>query len=302
MSILRSLLSGSAPLRAPDDPAGASGTTPPAAVAEPAPAVAAEAAPAAGPDTPGKEAAPAAAPGDAKPADKPADKPANEFAPSLLDQAAKAKEDPAAKPGADAAAKDGKAPDAKAADAKPTDAPGETPSAPVKYEFTYPEGVKPEEVNAERMSAYTGILGEAKVAPEVGQKLLDLHLSEVKHVADAMAQRQWDTFNELQKQWRDTVMADPELGGARHATAIQTVMSLVEQYGGNADERKGLLDAFRVTGAANNPHILRLLHRAGEALAREAKPHPAPPPRSAALSGRDRGLARYSGNGARAAT
>lgn len=130
------------------------------------------------------------------------------------------------------------------------------------------------------MSAYTGVLGEAKVAPEVGQKLLDMHLAESRTIADTIAQRQWDVFNETQKRWRDEVMADPELGGGNHQTAIHTIMSLVDQYGGNAQERKDLLDAFRITGVGNNPAVLRFMHRAGKALSREGVPHPAPPPRS----------------------
>lgn len=202
-----------------------------------------------------------------------AGKPANEFQPSLLDSATQP--DSAPKP-------EGTADAAKPAEAK-TDAPGETPPAPIKYEFTYPEGFDQKEMNSERMSAYTGILGEAKVAPEVGQKLLDMHLNEANRIAETIAQRQWDVFNETNNRWRAEVMADPELGQRDpqgNMKAITTIMSLVDQYGGNAEERKGLLDAFRITGAANNPHVLRFMHRAAKALSREAEPHPAPPPRA----------------------
>lgn len=210
-------------------------------------------------------------------------KPANEFQPSLLDSAT-------AKPDSVSAPQEGSPAGDKPADAK-TDAPGETPPAPVKYEFVYPEHIKPEEMNAERMSAYTGILGEAKVAPEVGQKLLDLHLSELGQVTEAIAQRQWDVFNETQARWKNEVMSDPVLGrrdAEGNMTAISTIMSLVDQYGGNAAERQALMDAFRITGAANNPAVLRFMHRAGEALAKEGSPHPAPPPRAAPANDRER--------------
>ena len=195
----------------------------------------------------------------------------NEFAPSLLD-AAQNESAPAPQDGAPAPA------------GEKTEAPGERPSAPVKYEFIYPDGFDRGQVNDERMSAYTGVLGEAKVAPEVGQKLLDMHLAEQTRVAEAIAQRQWDVFQETQTRWKNEVMADPELGGGNHPAAISTIMSLVDQYGGNAAERAGLLDAFRITGAANNPHVLRFMHRAAQALSREAVPVAAPPPRSAPSS------------------
>ena len=274
----------------PDDVMTAAPVAPVAetpAVAAPAPS-----APAADPvptSAPVETAAPVAAPSEpAAAAEAAAPKPANEFQPSLLDAAA-APPDSAPKPDA---AKEGTADAAKPAEAK-TAAPGETPPAPVNYEFTYPEGVKPEDLNSERMSAYTGLLGESKIAPEVGQKLLDLHLAEIDQFGQRLAQRQWDIFNETQKTWRDEVMADPVLGGDNHGQSIKTIMSLVEQYGGNAQERQGLLDAFRITGAANNPHVLRFMHRAARALAVEATPHAAPPPRAPAPTGRDRSLSRY---------
>jgi hypothetical protein len=218
-----------------------------------------------------------------------AGKPANEFQPSLLDSATQP--DSAPKP-------EGTADAAKPAEAK-TDAPGETPPAPIKYEFTFPEGFDQSGVNSERMSAYTGLLGESKIAPEIGQKLLDMHLNETRTIAETIAQRQWDVFNEAQNKWRDEVMADPVLGqrdAEGKMPAISTIMSLVDLYGGNAAERQGLLDAFRITGAANNPHVLRFMHRAATALAREGTPHPAPPPRSIPGDPRERRMTARYGN------
>ena len=335
--MLRSMLmSGVAmqPLSAPDGPAGGGGAAPvepvvAAAAAEPAAAAAADAAPAAAP-----AAEPAAPAADAKPADakaadaKPADaaaaaeaKPGHEFPPSVLDEAAKPTAD--AKPGDAAPAKDAAPP----ADAKPSDKkepaadaakPGDKvadakpaePPAPIEYAFTYPDGVKPDDVNPERMGAFTGILNEVRASPEVGQKLLDLHLGEVTRVAQEADQRalerQWDVFTAQNKDWRDKVMADPELGGSRHATAIKTVMGLIdafslrEQTGKNprsadtiAAERKELLDVARATGAVNNPTFLRLLHWAGDRIAREGSPRPAPPPRQQNPNAGNRGVNRY---------
>ena len=257
----------------PDDVIAAA----PAAPEAPAPVAPVEPAPAAPAPTPVESATPATDP--AASAAEAAPKAANEFAPSLLDAAAQPQSAPAPQEGTPAGDKP--------ADAKP-DAPGETPPAPITYEFKYPDGFDPSGVNSERMSAYTGILGDAKVAPEIGQKLLDLHLNELGHVTESIAQRQWDVFNETQNKWRSEVMSDPELGGQNHQGAIRTIMSLVDQYGGNAQERKDLLDAFRITGAANNPAVLRFMHRAGKALSREAEPHPAPPPRSVTADPRQR--------------
>jgi|SRR5579862_64233 len=221
--------------------------------------------------------------------------PKNEFAPTLLEEAAAKPTDakPEEKPGEAKEAKpDGeKKPDG---EAKPAEAPGETPPAPT-YEFTYPEGIKPEDVSSERMTAFTSLLGEGedRVTPAKAQKLLDLHLAEVGQVAQKLAQKQWDVFQEQQRAAKEQVLSDPELGGSRHQTAIREIMSFIEQFGGTAEERKQLFDDFRATGIANRVSLLRMLRRAGVALAREGAPHSAPPPRSPAPTRQQRQLARY---------
>ena len=310
----------------PIEPAAPAATPAPAAVTPPAPAAAA--APAADAAPAGVAAvveAPAAAAPAAEPAPaadaKPAVEPAKEFAPSLLDEAAKPTAD--AKPGeaapatdaakpADAKPSDTKEPaakDGKAQDAKPAE-----PPAPIEYKFKLPEGVKPEDVlNTERMTAFNGILNEARVPPEVAQKFLDLHLDATKQLSaqieDRISKRQWEVFEQTQKQWREQTLADPELGGSRHATAIGTVMDLLNAYtqrdqkGQNprsadviAAERKGLLDVFRMTGVANNPEFLRFAHWAGDVITKEGKPRPAPVPRQQTPTGQNRGLRRYQGS------
>lgn len=298
------------------------GPTPPAAPG--ADAVAAVAAPAAP-----EAAAPvseASKPAEGAPAaGTPAPLP-KEFAPSLLDEAAKtpAAEPPKPEPASkDAAPADGTPPAAKepaaaakAADepakpdaAKPAEAKPAEPPAPIEYAFTYPEGVKPDDVDAERMGAFTGILNEFRAAPEAGQKLLDLHLGEMGRVAreteQRVSDRQWDAFAEQQRVSREQVMADPVLGGSRHDTAIKTVMSVLDAYAlrdqdgkartadAVAAERKELLDDFRATGIANRRSMLSLMHWIGDKYIREGKPRPAPPPRSPNPANAQRGTGRY---------
>jgi hypothetical protein len=291
----------SAPAIAPVAAPVAAGSV--AAPAPAAPVADAPAAPVAAPAVPaapaGDKVAPAA--DKAAPAAKEgaAAAPGNEFKPSVLD-AAVAGDKPAGDKPADPKADPKKAADGKPAEAaKPAEAgkegaAAEAPPAPIEYAFTYPEGIKPESIDKERMSAFTGILNDGRVDPAKGQQLLDLHLTEVGEAVKKLAQQQWDVFNSQQDRWREEVKAHPVLGGARHQTAIREIMSVVDQYGGEAQERQALLDAFRTTGIANNPAFLMFLHRASSDLTREATPHPAPPPRSQAPSREQRGLNRYS--------
>lgn len=257
----------------------------------------------------------------------PAQPPTKEFAPSLLDEAAKTPTAEPSKPDAsqDAKPADGQPPAAKepaAADAKPGDKasteaqPAEAkpaePPAPIEYAFTLANEkgervpVAADQIDPERMGAFTGILQEARVAPEAAQKMIDMHVAEVARAVDMRDQRQWDVFANTQKEWRDAVMADPELGGSRHATATKTVMGLIDAFNSRpgpdgkarsaeavAAERKDLLDVARITGVANNPTWLRLLHWAGDKYVREPQARPAPPPRAPAQNPATRGLRRY---------
>lgn len=293
---------GAAPAAAPE----AAAPAPAAPVAEAAPA------PAAAQSTPGPvESTPSPAPAAAPPP--------KDFAPSLLDEAAKPTAEPPKPDAKEATPADGQPPASKepaAPEAKPGDKPAEAkppePPAPIEYAFTRADEkgervpIGPEQIDQERLGAFTSVLQEARVAPEAAQKMMDLHLDELTRAVSARDQRQWDVFANTQKDWKDAVMADPELGGSRHATAIKTVMGLIDAFSLRpgpdgkarssddvAAERRELMDVARVTGVANNPTWLRLLHWAGDRFVREPGPRPAPPPRTAVPTGQQRGYARY---------
>ena len=208
----------------------------------------------------------------------------NEFKPSLLEEGAK----PATEPAKPDAAK----PEAK--EAAPVEAVA-VPEPPLKYEFQMPDGFDPKGIEPERMSAYTEILGGARVPPEVGQKLLDMHIAGVKETTARLAQSQWDVFNRQQDAWRDEVKGDPEIGGSRLQTALRTCAAVIEQYGGSAEQQAKIKNVMASSGAGNNVEVIRMIHRIGLSLAKEAAPVPAPAPRAAQMTREQKGLARYGG-------
>ena len=133
---------------------------------------------------------------------------------------------PAAQPGdkpAEAAAKPGEAkPGEPALEAKP---PEPVAPEPIQYpEWKLPENVKPD---AEMLGKYTAALGEHRVPPEAGQKLLDMHAAALQHsmqsYADFLAREQHRVFGETRQSWRKEAMADPEIGGAGHQTAMGVI-------------------------------------------------------------------------------
>ena len=292
--------------------------TPAAAVASPDPP------PIASPATDGTGAA-AAPIADAAPAKDAPAAPVKDFAPSLLDEAAKqptadAKPpEPASKdatPAADAKPSDTKEPAADAAKpdpAKPADqAKPAEPPAPIEYTFTVadPEGkripIAAEMVDPERLGAFTGILNEARVPPEAAQKMVDLHLGELTRAVEQRDLHQWEVFHEQQIKSQKEVMADEVLGGSRHDTAMRTVVSAIDAFtlrdqntkaprsaDAIAAERKQLYDDFKATGIANRLPFLRFMHWVGDTYVREGQARPAPPPRGENPNAAQRGTGRY---------
>lgn len=235
-------------------PAAAEPAPAPAAAAEPAPAAAAEPAKdganahatetlleAATNETPkpaeGTPAEGAADPAKAEPA-KPAD-------PAAAAEPAKPADD--AKPAADAKPADG------AAAAEPVAA---AVVDLIKYEFKLPEGVK---ADSEDLKGFTAYLGEHRVAPEVGQELLNRHATAMKQYGEHVAAEQHRAWSETRKAWRDEALADPEIGGAGHQTAMRAIARMRDL----AVQQKDLPafnEFLRVTGAGDHPAFLKMLH------------------------------------------
>jgi hypothetical protein len=281
-----------------DPVAPAPASTPAAAPAAPAPAPAPAPSPSPSPSpAPAPAAAPVSEPSPAAPAAAPAAEPApsgNQFTPSLLEAGVEAdtSSDPAAKP---AEAPKGDAKQGEGGDA-PSPEPGPADTAPV-YEFTFPEGFAKENVDTERLNAFTGILGENKVPTEAAQKLFDLHTEEVGRISSQMLNQQWDVFHRQQEKAIAEVKSDPEIGGSRYLTAMRDALRTIEYFGGSAEEQRALKTDLSNTGMGNRRLLIRLLSRVGANRVREGAPVPANPPRSRPMTTSERGLLRYAGSG-----
>lgn len=141
------------------------------------------------------------------------------------------------------------------AEAKPEETPAE-PDKPIEYtDFTLPEGM---ELNAEKLGEFTKIAQDAKLPQEVAQKMVDLYSSELKAISDAPMK----AWTELQNKWQDEVRNDPEIGGANlDKNLAATKAGLKNLLGEGADK---FFEALNITGAGNNPEILRGLFKAAQ--------------------------------------
>ncbi len=159
------------------------------------------------------------------------------------------------------------------------------------YEFTWPEGVEP--LPAEELAPFTAILGEAKVAPEAGQKLMDLYLSETTKLQERLSKQSETVWNETRREWVDAIRNDPELGGNRFQATITSCRQLINQYGGTDEQKAELYQAFNLTGMGDNPAMMRLVHNVSKALLEQARPVTAAKPVPVATT---RAQRRYAGS------
>lgn len=143
-------------------------------------------------------------------------------------------------------------PDAKEGDGE-GDGKGATtpdPLPPVTMEdFTLPEGI---ELPDEDAKSFLEVLNSGLAPKELGQKLLDMQAGLAARTVEAVG-KEWDT---LQNQWKG------------EAKAALTALGTTPEEG-NAQITKGLLaagatkeafQALHITGAANNPEIVKLFY------------------------------------------
>ncbi len=145
--------------------------------------------------------------------------------------------------------------------AKP--APGEEPSDM----FTDPRQVTIEGYTGQAMEPFIGFLTEHNLAPEQGQRLIDLHLAEIERAKAQLTKHQIDVFHSTREAWRNEVIKDPELGGNRIQTTINGALGFMRHYASNADHYTRLIQKGEVTGWNDDPDFIRLMWNASQGLA-----------------------------------
>jgi hypothetical protein len=151
---------------------------------------------------------------------------------------------------------------------EPETAPAEAPPAVTFTDFTLPEGVKLDDTS---MTTFKEVLGGEFSPQEKGQRLLDMYIADRQRSVQEAADHQVNVWNETQIQWQDAVRADPEIGGNRFNTTLQTCKSAVGRYGGTEAQVAELKQALTYTGAGSNPAILRWVNNMASAL-KESSP------------------------------
>jgi hypothetical protein len=164
------------------------------------------------------------------------------------------------------------------ADTKPAEP--VTDPEPIAYpDLKLPDGVQ---ADREKIAAFDKILGANRIPPETRQELADLHAQSLKAFIDNQ-QAQWHkAFGDVRRGWVNDVLADPQLGGAGHQTAMKAIARMRDAFVSSApttskqyQAHRAAFDSFlATTGAGDNPAFLRFLHNVARRLDEPAMPPP----------------------------
>ena len=173
---------------------------------------------------------------------------------------------------------------------KPTEGgQSDEPAPPPKYEpFALPEGTTFDEA---RMGEFTKLLsgleldGKAShdVVQKFGQEAVNFHINEVQKAVQETTKFYQTSWDKQKTDWKTATLNDPELGGNRIQTTVDSALNFIRTHGGNAEQQKEFRDLMETSGLGNHPVILRVLSNAGRAMS-EGAPLAATRPASAPKS------------------
>ena len=159
------------------------------------------------------------------------------------------------------------------------------PAPPPSYEsFTIPEGLSLDEA---RTKEFTDILADLEIKSkadhalfqEFGQKAVDFHVAEMQKTVEALTKANLESWENTKNEWKDTFMKDPELGGNRWQTTVDSAKSFIRTHGGTEAQQAEFRDLMNMSGVGNHPAMIRLLANAGLAM-KEGRPLAAQAPAS----------------------
>jgi hypothetical protein len=143
------------------------------------------------------------------------------------------------------------APAEPAVDGKPADV------VPVEYkDLKVPEGIQ---ADSPTLTAFTETAGKLGISQSAAEALIAQFGPEMAKAATGP----YKAWAETQNAWVATVKADPEIGGDNFTRMTSTIAKVLD------DPRfadPGTREALNLTGAGNNPALIRTLYRMAQAL------------------------------------
>lgn len=161
----------------------------------------------------------------------------------------------------------------------------EEPAPPPVYEdFKAPEGVT---LDAEQVKEFTNLLSDLELSGKIphelvqehGQKLVDFHVAQMQKATEDLAKFYQTTWEKQKTDWKESFLKDPDIGGNRFQTTVDSALTFIRTHGGTPDQQAEFRQLMETSGLGNHPAMIRLLANAGRAMS-EGRPlaAQAPPP------------------------
>ena len=147
---------------------------------------------------------------------------------------------------------------------KEGDKPKAAEGPPEKYEFKVPEGQKLDDKLIEEAST---VFKKHGLSQESAQELVDFYNKQMAAVAQAPLK----AFQDIREGWRNDVLKDPKMGNGSelHPEVKATLGRAIDSMG--VAEGAAFREAMEMTGAADNPAVVRGLLALGK-LVNEGRP------------------------------
>lgn len=128
--------------------------------------------------------------------------------------------------------------------------------APEAYEFTMPEGF---ELNQEVSGEFEAYARELNLPQDKAQAVVDMGVK----LMQSAAAKQAEAFAQTQKEWREAVVNDKELGGAALAENLSYAAKVLDTF---APDLRAVLDQ---TGLGNHPAFVKAFVKIGKAISED---------------------------------
>jgi hypothetical protein len=146
------------------------------------------------------------------------------------------------------------------------------PAPPPTYDpFTLPEGIQ---LEAEKVTEFTGLLAELEQSGKAdhtavqafGQKAVEFYVKEVKKALEDTNKQQIAVWEKTRNDWKESFLKDPEIGGNRFQTTVDSALNFIRTHGGTAEQQTEFRNLMETSGLGNHPAMIRLLAKAGSAM------------------------------------
>ena len=117
-----------------------------------------------------------------------------------------------------------------------------------------------EEMDEDALGMFIPVAKQLNLSKEQAQQVINVH-AEVMHKAGEFIEQETQA---MFKEWANESMKDSEIGGAKLQQNVAYAKTAIDQFG--TSELKELLNA---TGLGNNPEMIRLLSKVGEAVSND---------------------------------